>query len=318
MIVFAEVTVEEVRALAEPVPGIVQFIVVVRPPLVDESSVVGVLGLDLVVHRIPRLADALQIEEVAHKDSAVVYQLPAEVFVLHQLSEQQGVLLVVGSPTVVTVVTGIVDPVQYPVVVWVAIESHGIVHVLGYPSPATALGPGPPHDDVIAGEVVVVEIQVHHHQVDELLTVHPLLVFLHRVPVFCVEGLEVIVVIPLALLQVPPVLNQVYVLQSVIVGVYIILVGPFPDIQHAFILPVDINDGWPPGLPVQIYMLCHDALADGIAHIEIVEVVAGIPQHDRLEVRQSRLLVWEEFVVEALGAEPFVGIEGQRLKLCAS
>ena len=76
---------------------------------------------------------------------------------------------------------------------------------------------------------------------------------------------------------------------------------------------VDVDDGGAPCLPVDVGVFGHNALADGIAHVKSVAVVAGIAEHDRLEVRHSRPLVREELVVEFLGAEALVGIDGHRL-----
>ena len=61
-------------------------------------------------------------------------------------------------------------------------------------------------------------------------------------------------------------------------------------------------------------MRCHGALGNDVAHVEIVEVVAGIAQHNTLELRESWLLVGEEFVTQSFRAKTFVGIDGQRLQ----
>ena len=218
----------------------------------------------------------------------------------------------------VRVIVGVVEPLQYLEGVAVAVESHREVGILRYPAPAASFCPGAPHDDVIAGEVVVVVVEVHCHQVDEFTAVHPRLVFSHRVSFFRVESLEPVVVLPVAFLQVPPVLYQVDVFEAVVVGIDIMLVGSLADVEHAVVLTVDIDDGGLPGLPVEVGMGGHRALDDGITHIEVVEVVAGIAEHDRLEIGQSGFLVGEEFVGEPFGAEPFVGVEGHRLLLRSS
>ena len=213
------------------------------------------------------------------------------------------------------VVTGIVEPLQYLEIVRVTIEAHDVVNILGNPAPAASLRPWAPHDDVVAGEVVVVVVEVHHHQVDKLLTVHPLLIFGHRVAMLIVECLELVQIVQAALLQVAPVLDEVNVFQAVIVCIDIVLVSPFADIEHAMIDAVDIDDSGLPRLPVKVGMGGHRTLGNGVSHVEVVEVVAGITEHERLEVRQPRLLVGEELVVEALGAKPLMGIEGHRLLL---
>ena len=128
-----------------------------------------------------------------------------------------------------------------------------------------------------------------------------------------VEVFEGLVVVHGTLFQFPVVLYHVDVLQTIVVGVYVVLVGALTDVEHTFILTVDINDGGAPGLPVEVYVLGHGALDDGVAHVEVVEVVACITQHETLEVLQARLLVGEELVVETLLAKALVGIDGQRL-----
>ena len=131
--------------------------------------------------------------------------------------------------------------------------------------------------------------------------------------VFGVELLEAVVVVPVALFQFIPVFKHVDVFQSVVVGVHVVFVGALPDVEHSHVFTVQIDHGGPPCLPVEVNMLGHGALDDGIAHVEIVEVVAGVAEHNRLEVGDSRPLVGEKFIFKALGSEPLVGINGQRL-----
>ena len=127
-----------------------------------------------------------------------------------------------------------------------------------------------------------------------------------------VESLEGDVSVPRAFLQFA-VLKHVDILQAVVVGVDVVFVRTLADVQHALILPVDVYDGGTPGLPVQVDVLCHRALDDGVAHVQVVKVVTGIAQHDALEVLQPGLLVGEKLVVQALRAKPLVGIDNQRL-----
>jgi len=56
------------------------------------------------------------------------------------------------------------------------------------------------------------------------------------------------------------------------------------------------------------------ALDDGVAHVEIVEVVARVAEHERLEVGETRLVVGEEFIVESFLAEALVGVDSEGLQ----
>ena len=62
-------------------------------------------------------------------------------------------------------------------------------------------------------------------------------------------------------------------------------------------------------------MLCHVTLNDGIAHIQIVEVITRITKGYRLEVSDAGTLVGEELIIETFLTKAFVGIESQRLEL---
>ena len=193
----------------------------------------------------------------------------------------------------------------------VVIEAQGVVYILGDPAPAAVVGTGAPHHIVVAGEVQVAEVDVHRHDVEILLPVDPLDILLEGVALLLVEGSEGVVEVAGALFQFA-VLGEVDVFQPV-VGGDVDLVGAFADVEDAVVLAVDIDDGGLPGLPVDASVLGHAALADGVAHIEAVAVVAGIAEHDGLEVCHSRLLVGEELMVEGLRAEALVGIEDHRL-----
>ena len=96
------------------------------------------------------------------------------------------------------------------------------------------------------------------------------------------------------------------------VRVHIILVAPFTDVQYAVVVAVDIDDGGLPRLPVQVGMLGHGTLYDGIPHIQVVEVVAGIPEHERLIVGHARALIREELMLEPFRAKSLVGVDCHR------
>ena len=175
-----------------------------------------------------------------------------------------------------------------------------------------------PHHDVVAGEVLIVIIQVHDHQVKELLPVHPLLIFFQGVVVFSIESLELVPVFIATFLQLIPVLDHVNIFQSAVVGIDVILITTFTDIEHTHVLAVDIDDGRTPSLPIKVHMLRHGTLDNGITHIQIVEIVTRITQGDAFEIGDSRSLVREELIFETFGSEALVGIDGQRLELIAS
>ena len=133
-----------------------------------------------------------------------------------------------------------------------------------------------------------------------------------------IELLELVPVVYATFLQLIPVLDHVNILQPVVVGIDIILVTTFTDIEHSLVFAVDIDDGGTPSLPVEIHMLSHGTLDNRIPHIQIVEVVTRIAQRDTLEIGYSGSLIREELIFQTLGSEAFVGIDGQRLEFVAS
>ena len=84
---------------------------------------------------------------------------------------------------------------------------------------------------------------------------------------FVIEVFEGLVVVHGARFQFLVVLYHVNVLQSVVVGVDVVFVGALADVEHAFVLTVDVDDGGAPGLPVEVDVLGHGALDDGVAHV---------------------------------------------------
>ena len=231
LVVVSQMLVHEVGTLPEPGLHLIHFFLIVGPPFVEELAMVGIFGLDLIVHRLPHFPRAFEVQEVAHIDGHVVDKLAVEILVFHQTSEQAGSLIIVSAPVVAAVEFLPVEPVEVLVVVVVlTIEVHSVIHVLGDEAPATIFGAWAPEYDVIAGEVDVVVIDIHGHEVDKLLAIHPLFVFGHRVTMFVEESLEGIEVVPRAFLQVPPVLDEVHVFQPVVVGVNVVLVGAFSDV----------------------------------------------------------------------------------------
>ena len=236
------------------------------------------------IHRIPHLADSAIIQEVAHVDTGTVDKHFMEILIVHQPAEQPCALAAVGSPVVVFVVIGIIEPVDNLVVDVVAIESHGVVAVLGHEAPAPALCPRAPHHPVVTRSIKVVEVEVHQHKVSVLRTVYQLIVFRHCVTLALAECHQLIVIIPVASLQFLPVLHHVDILQLLVVRPDIVLIAAFTDIEDTFVLSVDIDNNGLPGLPVQVTVTGHRALYDGIAHIQIIEVVARVSEHNRLKL----------------------------------
>ena len=272
---------------------------------------IGIFGLDLVVHGFPYLPRSFVIEEIAHIDGHVINKLTVEIGVFHQATEQASGLIVVGSPVMVAVVFFPIKPIEvFIIIVVLPVEPHGVINILGNETPATFSSTGTPKDDVVTREVDVVIIGVHSHEVDKLLTIHPFLIFSHGMVVLIVEGFEGIQVFHVTFLEVIPVFNQIHIFQSVVVGIDVIFVATFSDVLNTFIDAIDIDDDWTPGLPVKICMRSHRALGNDVAHIEIVEVVAGIAEHNTLEFREAGLLIREEFVTESLFAETLVGVDG--------
>ena len=110
--------------------------------------------------------------------------------------------------------------------------SHSIVHILGYPTPATSFCSGTPCNDVATREVEIAVEEIHHHEVHKLMTVHPFLVFSHRVPVLMIESRKLVPIVHVAFLDVIPVLNQVKVFQTVVISIDIILLCSLADVEH--------------------------------------------------------------------------------------
>ena len=128
-----------------------------------------------------------------------------------------------------------------------------------------------------------------------------------------IEILEFVQILIIAFLQVVPVFKQVDVLKSVVVRIDVIFVSAFPDIEHAVVFAVEVDDGWAPGLPVNIGMHTHMALHNGITHKKRVEVVSGITQRQRLEFCETWLLVREEFMGEPFRTETLVCVNHKSL-----
>ena len=77
------------RALAEPVAGIAQVVVVDRPPgvAVDRIVVMVPFVCNHLIHRVPYGAHAFLVEEVTHVDAGAIDELAAEVGIFHDVAE---------------------------------------------------------------------------------------------------------------------------------------------------------------------------------------------------------------------------------------
>ena len=60
--------------------------------------------------------------------------------------------------------------------------------------------------------------------------------------VLSIESFEGVIVVPVPLFQFRPVLEHVDVLQTIIIGIDIILIGTVTDIEHTFVSAVDVDD----------------------------------------------------------------------------
>ena len=120
--------------------------------------------------------------------------------------------------------------------------------------------------------------------------------------------------VPITSFQFLPVLHHINIFQTVVIGIDIMVCASFPYVKHSHVFPIDINDCGAPCLPVQVYMLGHRTLNDGITHEQMVEVITGISQQNGLELIKSRLLVWKEFILKLFLAEPLVCIENERFQ----
>ena len=215
-----------------------------------------ILVLYHLVHRVPHLVSSCIVHKVAHINGAAVYELAFEVGILHQSAEQACSRICV-APTAVGVICVVIKPLYGVICRRRPIESQSEVGVLGNPAPLATLCSRSPCHDVVAREVLVVIIEVHRHQVDKLYAVHALGILCHRMSVFVIESGKLVPVVHRALFQLCPVLQQVDVLQSVVVGVDVILVRAFANVAHAVVFSVDIDYSRSPCLPVEVLAQSH-------------------------------------------------------------
>ena len=235
------------------------------------------------------------------------------------MTEQHGFVSAIGPIVGTIVVIVVVKPGNGIVIGGMPIESQSKVGILGNPAPLAVCSTGTPHDDIVAWEIAIAVIEIHQHEVGKFTAIHPLLIFCQTMTCLLIECLELVVVFLVAFFQVPPVFYHIDVFQSLALRIYVVridvvLVGALPDVKHTLIDTILEDDGGTPALPVEVDMLCHSALNDGITHIEVVVVVSCIAQQQRLKLTDSWPLVGEELVSEPFGAKALIGIDGQRLQ----
>ena len=216
-------------------------------------------------------------------------------------------------PCVVFVIIGVVEPFKGFVGSCRTIKPYAEVRIFSHPSPSASFCAWSPPYDVVAWKVLIVVEQIHDHQVDILLAIHPCFIFCHGMSMLLIERLEAVEMFPIAFFQLPSVFYHINILQALIVGIDIILVASFSDVEHTIVLSVDIDNGRTPCLPIEIDIGSHRPLDDSIAHVEIVEVVASITQCERLIIGDTRSLVREKLIFEALRTKSLVGINSHRL-----
>ena len=114
--------------------------------------------------------------------------------------------------------------------------------------------------------------------------------------------------------------HHVDVLKTIVVAEDVFCIGALTDVEHTHVLAIDVEHGRATSLPVEVDVLAHGALNDGIAEVEVAKVVTTVAQRERLELRDARLLVGEELILELLmvRVETLVGIEHHRLQRIAA
>ena len=114
--------------------------------------------------------------------------------------------------------------------------------------------------------------------------------------------------------------HHVDVLKTIVVAEDVFSIGALTDVEHTHVLAIDVEHGRATSLPVEVNVLAHGALNDGIAEVEVAKVVTTVAQRERLELRDARLLVGEELILELLmvRVETLVGIEHHRLQRIAA
>ena len=136
---------------------------------------IGELLLDHFHHRIPNGPNATLVQEVAHIDGGTVEEQPAEISIVHQVTEQTGMLTTIG-PVCTGIIVLVVNPGNGIVIGRMAIKTETEVGIFGNKTPTATLGTRSPKDGVIAWEIAVAIVEVHNHQISKLGAVHPLLI----------------------------------------------------------------------------------------------------------------------------------------------
>ena len=171
-----KVSVEEWAALPGPCACFVDFLWEIGPGRIDFA-----MKTEFRLYRIHSLIDAgddsVGSKEVAHIYGAAVDKHIAKFRSSDESAEQSCGIFAVGPIVFVVVISGCGDPVESGITVAFVIESHSEVGIFRHPTPPAAIGLRAPHDDVVAGEVLVVEEYVHYHNVAVFFDVHNVFIF---------------------------------------------------------------------------------------------------------------------------------------------
>ena len=184
----------------------------------------------------------------------------------------------------VLVIVLVIIPLNDIIIIWnmsrnIGTITKGVIHILSNPSPSTVGCSRTPHNDITTGEVEVDVVHIHDHHVRKLPTVHPILVFSHRMAAHIIEGLKLLQFHIVTLFQIIPVLKQINILKAVIIGVDIIFLCSLTKVQHTIVFAVDIDYHRFPGCPVDICVHTHHTLCQCVAQIKVFKIIATITQH---------------------------------------
>ena len=93
MVEISNLLIKDIRTGFNPVPGICKFFFIVRPPLIDEFTMIRILEFNHVIHGIPDFPCTFLVEEVTHINGTAVDKHIEKLLVFHQSAEQTGVLI---------------------------------------------------------------------------------------------------------------------------------------------------------------------------------------------------------------------------------
>ena len=164
--------------------------------------------------------------------------------------------------------------------------------------------------DIIARKILIHKEQLAYHHVDILLAIEHLLILLPSVVFGVHKRSKRLPMAPITLLNASPILHKRDIFETAVIGVDIILVASFADIEYPLIHAVDQHDSRSPSLPIHVLIHTHRTLDNGIAHVEIVKIIAGISENKRLIIRLFGPLIREKRIFETLLSETLIRIYG--------